>query len=34
MYTIGIDFGTESARALLVRVSDGAEVGNRRSPLR
>jgi len=26
MYTIGIDFGTESARALLVRVSDGAEV--------
>ncbi|HKI56813.1 MAG TPA: ribulokinase [Trueperaceae bacterium] len=26
MYTIGIDFGTESARALLVRVSDGAEL--------
>jgi L-ribulokinase len=26
MYTIGIDFGTESGRALLVRVSDGAEV--------
>jgi len=26
MYTIGIDFGTESARALLVRTSDGAEL--------
>jgi len=26
MYTIGIDFGTESARALLVRVADGAEL--------
>ena len=26
MYTIGIDFGTESARAVLVRVSDGAEL--------
>ncbi|MEJ2666604.1 MAG: ribulokinase [Deinococcales bacterium] len=26
MYSIGIDFGTESARALLVRVSDGAEL--------
>jgi L-ribulokinase len=25
-YTIGIDFGTESGRALLVRVSDGAEI--------
>ncbi|CAA9563043.1 MAG: Ribulokinase [uncultured Truepera sp.] len=25
-YTIGIDYGTESGRALLVRVSDGAEV--------
>lgn len=26
MFSIGIDFGTESARALLVRVSDGAEM--------
>ena len=26
MYTIGIDYGTESGRALLVRVSDGAEL--------
>jgi len=26
MYTIGIDFGTESGRALLVRTSDGAEI--------
>ena len=26
MYTIGIDYGTESGRALLVRVSDGAEI--------
>ena len=26
MYTIGIDFGTESARALLVRVADGTEL--------
>ena len=25
-YTVGIDFGTESGRALLVRVSDGAEL--------
>lgn len=27
-YTIGIDFGTLSGRALLVRVSDGLEVGS------
>ncbi len=26
MYTIGIDYGTESGRALLVRTSDGAEI--------
>jgi len=26
MYTIGIDYGTGSGRALLVRVSDGAEI--------
>ncbi len=25
-YTVGIDYGTESGRALLVRVSDGAEI--------
>ena len=25
-YTIGIDYGTESGRALLVRVEDGAEI--------
>ncbi len=27
MYVIGVDFGTLSARALVVRVSDGAEMG-------
>jgi len=27
-YTIGVDFGTESGRAVVVRVSDGAEVGS------
>lgn len=27
-YTIGVDFGTLSARALLVRVSDGAEIAS------
>ncbi len=27
-YAIGIDFGTESARAVLVRLSDGAEVAS------
>lgn len=27
-YTIGIDFGTESARAVLVRLSDGAELAS------
>jgi L-ribulokinase len=27
-YTIGVDFGTLSGRALIVRVSDGAELGN------
>jgi L-ribulokinase len=26
-YTIGVDFGTNSARAVVVRTSDGAEVG-------
>src|SRR6056297_952756 len=26
MYTIGIDYGTESGRALLVRIADGAEI--------
>jgi len=28
MYTIGIDYGTESGRALLVRVSDGAAIAS------
>lgn len=27
-YTVGVDFGTLSGRALVVRVSDGAEVGS------
>lgn len=27
-YTVGIDFGTESGRAVVVRVRDGAEVGS------
>ncbi|MBQ2544824.1 MAG: ribulokinase, partial [Clostridia bacterium] len=27
-YTVGIDFGTLSGRALLVRVSDGAEIAS------
>ena len=27
-YTIGLDFGTLSARALLVRTSDGLEIGS------
>ena len=26
-YTIGVDFGTESGRALVIRVRDGAELG-------
>ncbi|MGN1345378.1 MAG: ribulokinase, partial [Eubacteriales bacterium] len=27
-YTIGLDFGTLSARALLVRTADGCEIGS------
>ena len=27
LYTVGVDFGTLSGRAVVVRVSDGAEVG-------
>ena len=27
-YTIGIDYGTNSVRAIVVRSSDGAEVGS------
>lgn len=27
-YTIGVDFGTESGRAVVVRVADGAELGS------
>ena len=26
-YTVGVDFGTLSGRAVVVRVGDGAEVG-------
>ena len=26
-YTLGLDFGTNSARALVVRVEDGSEAG-------
>jgi L-ribulokinase len=29
MFTLGVDFGTNSVRALVVRVSDGAEYGSR-----
>jgi L-ribulokinase len=28
LYTVGVDFGTLSARALVVRVRDGAEMGS------
>ena len=27
-YTVGVDFGTLSGRAVVVRVSDGAELGS------
>ena len=33
-YTIGIDYGTESGRALLVRVEDGAEIATAVHPYR
>src|SRR5271167_5244466 len=29
MFTVGVDFGTNSVRALVVRSSDGAEYGSR-----
>ena len=29
MFTLGVDFGTNSVRALIVRCSDGAEFGSR-----
>ena len=29
MFTLGVDFGTNSVRALVVRCSDGAEFGSR-----
>ena len=28
MFTLGVDFGTNSVRALVVRCSDGAEYGS------
>jgi len=31
-YTIGVDFGTESGRALVVRVSDGKELADAVTP--
>lgn len=33
-YTIGLDFGTESGRAVLVRVSDGEEISEHVTPYR
>src|SRR4029453_16251327 len=33
-YVLGIDFGTLSGRAVVVRVSDGAEVGSAVHPYR
>lgn len=33
-YTIGIDYGTESGRAVLVRLSDGAEIAEHVTPYR
>ena len=29
MFTLGVDYGTNSVRALVVRCSDGAEYGSR-----
>ncbi|MBW7474928.1 ribulokinase [Paenibacillus oenotherae] len=33
-YTIGVDYGTESGRAVLVRLSDGAEIAEHVTPYR
>jgi len=33
-YTVGVDFGTESGRAVVVRVGDGAELGSAVYPYR
>lgn len=33
-YVVGVDFGTLSGRALVVRVSDGAELGSTVAPYR
>lgn len=33
-YTVGVDFGTESGRAVVVRVGDGAELGSAVRPYR
>jgi L-ribulokinase len=31
-FTIGVDYGTESGRAVVVRVSDGAELASAVTP--
>ncbi len=33
-YVVGVDFGTESGRAVVIDAADGRELGERRLPLR